>query len=81
MCEILQTEGDARQSCQNDVNPDPSAMGYCYIDAESNPPVGNAELVKDCSPHKRQLRFVGEETPANGAIAVVACVGATLRGE
>jgi hypothetical protein len=81
MCEILQTEGPARDACQNDQFPDPSALGYCYIDAESDPPVGNPALVADCAPHKRQLRFVGEDTPANGAVAVVACLGATLRGE
>jgi hypothetical protein len=81
MCEILQTEGAARDACQNDQVPDPSAIGYCYIDAESDPPVGNPALVADCAPHKRQLRFVGDDTPANGAVAVVACLGATLRGE
>ena len=78
LCEILQTEGPALESCQNEEPADPSAIGYCYIDAESDPKIGNEKLVANCKPKKRLLRFVGNDTPANGAIAIVACLGATL---
>lgn len=77
-CELLQLSGGDLNTCQNDANP-PSTPGYCYINAAPNEPhVGNADLVKDCSAsEKRLLRFVGN-TPAQGAIALVACLGASL---
>lgn len=77
-CEIAQAEGDNRNHCLN--NPaDSDTPGYCYIDPYGSPPVGNAELVKDCAPtSKRLIRFVGPNTPANGATAYIACLGATL---
>jgi hypothetical protein len=57
----------------------PNTPGYCYINAAPNEPqVGSAALVNDCSADsKRLLRFVGD-TPAPGAIALVACLGASL---
>lgn len=77
-CELLQLTGGELGMCQNDVSP-PSVAGYCYINAAPNEPnVGNAALVNDCSADaKRLLRFVGD-TPAPGAIALVACLGAAL---
>jgi hypothetical protein len=79
LCEIEQTEGAARETCQNDPVPEPSATGYCYVDAESDPPIGSEKVVENCSP-KRMLRFVGDETPKSGATAIIACIGATLGG-
>ena len=77
-CELLQLKGTELQSCQTDPSP-PNVPGYCYINAAPNEPnVGEAALVKDCSADsKRLLRFVGG-TPAPGAIALVACLGASL---
>jgi hypothetical protein len=77
-CELLQLGGDQLKSCQNDAAA-PDVPGYCYVNAAPNEPnVGNADLVKDCSADsKRLLRFVGG-TPASGAIALVACLGASL---
>jgi hypothetical protein len=77
-CELLQLKGTDLQSCQKDLTP-PTSPGYCYINAAPNEPhVGEAQLVKDCSAdQKRLLRFVGN-TPAQGAIALVACLGAAL---
>ncbi len=77
-CELKQLSGPDLQSCQNDASA-PNVPGYCYVNAAPNEPnVGNAELVKDCSPDsKRLLRFVGD-TPAKGSIALVACLGASL---
>lgn len=77
-CELAQLSGSDLQKCQSDTTP-PNIPGYCYINAASNEPqVGNPDLVKDCSADaKRLLRFVGD-TPAAGAIALVACLGASL---
>ena len=77
-CELLQLKGGELGMCQNDASP-PNVPGYCYVNAAPNEPnVGNADLVKDCSADsKRLLRFVGD-TPAQGAIALVACLGASL---
>jgi hypothetical protein len=78
-CEIAQLSGNDLNTCQNDANGDALPPGYCYINAAPNEtPVGNPELVKDCSADsKRLLRFVGH-TPTPGAIALVACLGASL---
>ncbi len=77
-CELLQLKDADLKSCQFDASA-PNVPGYCYVNAAPNEPnVGNADLVKDCSPDsKRLLRFVGD-TPARGAIALVACLGASL---
>jgi hypothetical protein len=77
-CELLQLSGGDLETCQNSDSP-PTVPGYCYINAAPNEPnVGNANLVKDCTADsKRLLRFVGD-TPAPGAIALVACLGASL---
>jgi len=77
-CELLQLKGTELGMCQNDASP-PTTPGYCYVNAAPNEPnVGNPDLVKDCSADsKRLLRFVGD-TPAPGAIALVACLGAAL---
>jgi hypothetical protein len=77
-CELAQLSGADLQKCQNDEAA-PNVPGYCYINAAPNEPhVGNESLVNDCAPdQKRLLRFVGD-TPARGAIALVACVGASL---
>jgi hypothetical protein len=76
VCKIQQVPGDLYQSCLNDVQPDPSVVGYCYIDnmpyidadgvtqcANPGDPgcIGNPELVKSCdAAHKRILRFVSD---------------------
>ncbi|HYP90094.1 MAG TPA: hypothetical protein VEQ59_18115, partial [Polyangiaceae bacterium] len=77
-CELAQLKGDDLKACQENPSP-PNVPGYCYINAAPNEPhIGKPELVKDCSPEsKRLLRFVGD-TPAPGAIALVACLGASL---
>jgi hypothetical protein len=77
-CELLQLSGGDLAKCQNDASP-PTTPGYCYVNADPNEvPIGNPDLVKDCSADsKRLLRFVGD-TPAPGAIALVACLGASL---
>ena len=77
-CELLQLRDADLTSCQNDTAA-PTTPGYCYVNAAPNEPnVGNPDLVKDCSADsKRLLRFVGD-TPAPGAIALVACLGASL---
>jgi hypothetical protein len=71
LCEIEQSLGDELTACQRDA--DASAPGYCYIDASLN--LGDPALVQDC-PGQRGLRFVGDDTPRNGAQTFIACVGA-----
>jgi hypothetical protein len=76
-CEIAQAKGANLEHCLN--NPGESGTpGYCYIDPFGSPPVGDAELVKDCGSSKRKIRFVGPDTPTPGAPAYIACLGATL---
>lgn len=77
-CEIAQATGDNLEQCLNStVNT--ATPGYCYVDPFGDPPVGNPEFVKKCEPaNKRLIRFVGPDTPAPGAPAYIACLGATL---
>ena len=75
MCEIgLATNLDA---CLQSQTPPNDVYGWCYIDATTDPVIGNPALVADCD-RKRQLRFVGDDTPANGSTVFMACMGAPL---
>ncbi len=77
-CQLAQAEGETRNQCLND--PAGSAQpGYCYLDPFGEPPQGNPELVSQCGESKRLIRFVGPDTPAPGATAFLACLGATTR--
>jgi hypothetical protein len=68
MCEIQQFSGADLTSCQEGGEP---GAGYCYVD--------RGALVEACKATERRiLRFVGENVPAKGSIAVIACLGATL---
>jgi hypothetical protein len=74
MCEIQQETDQALADCQNATgNPPP---GYCYID---NPA---SVALKNCPDNqKRLLKFVdsaASKTPAQGAIAFIACLGAPI---
>ena len=79
------TEGD-HEACANDASDQPkvkagakagkNADGWCYVDATTNPPTGNAEIVKDCVQTERHLiRFVGAGNPAPGATLFISCSG------
>lgn len=77
-CEIKQFEGQQLTDCQ-ELAPEPASAGYCYINAAPNEPnVGSAELVKDCAADSKRLLRFGGGAPAKGAIALVACLGASL---
>ncbi|MEO6602045.1 MAG: hypothetical protein ABIQ16_19350 [Polyangiaceae bacterium] len=73
-CEIKQEEGPDLEACRQ--NHDVPA-GFCYVDDPTS------TLVAGCPANdKRLLRFVGgsdgSKTPAPGAIAFIACVGAPI---
>ncbi len=87
VCEIEQSRGDDLVACQNDEASSSQNPGYCYIDAEridssgQPAPIGNPELLGGCQPgQRRNLRFVGENTPQNGAVTFIACTGAPVGG-
>lgn len=79
------TVGD-HNACANDASDQPkvtegaktgkNADGWCYVDATTNPPTGNADIVKDCVSTERHLiRFVGAGNPAPGATLFISCSG------
>jgi len=84
-CEIIQltdngTPPDARDQCQNNESDQVSANvnGWCYIDAESIPPQGNANLsdISQCPQNERRLvRFVNGGNIQSGATALITCSG------
>ena len=81
-CEIKQLSGDEQRACQYDASRFPkteggkTADGWCYIDANSNPPAGDAALVGTCpATEQRKLRFVGAGEPLNETTLFITCSG------
>jgi hypothetical protein len=79
MCEITPAQGTARDVCLSD----PAAVnagnnfGYCYVDPKIG--LGTDELVSACpASQKRKLQFIGQNTPAKGSVAFIACLGSTV---
>jgi hypothetical protein len=80
LCEILPAPaGPAEQTCLNDKTASNSGdqYGFCYVDPENGR--GSDAVVDTCPPtSKRKIQFIGEDTPANGSVAFVACVGGNV---
>jgi hypothetical protein len=76
-CEIPQATGQVLAACQNDLDPGPTASGWCYIEGDPGvAPLGNPALVQSCpSGDQRVLRFVGTGTPAPDATVFASCQG------
>jgi hypothetical protein len=81
-CEIKQLADDELHACQFDTSHDPRTTsgvpvdGWCYIDAASNPPAGDASLVSTCAPtEQRKLRFVGDGQPIDHSTLFITCSG------
>jgi len=72
MCEIGFVKD--RGTCENQGKTGDN-FGWCYVDPSQG--IGNPELVKKCNP-QRQLIFSGDDTPAAGSTAVIACLGAPI---
>jgi hypothetical protein len=79
-CEMAQTDGADQVACQQDLSDAPvnsggaGVNGWCYVDGESTPPVGNPELVLRCPAGERHfIRFVGEGHAAPGATLFLSC--------
>ena len=84
LCEIEQFTGDRLALCQA-VTPPSDIYGYCYIDPEALEDGSTAQnnanqIVASCpSTQRRLLRFAGDNVPAKGAIALIACLGANVQ--
>jgi hypothetical protein len=81
-CEIVQPDGEELAACQYDPREQPltadgePVFGWCYIDTNAVPAVGNPEIVSDCpEDEKRDLRIVGDSLPASGATVFMSCTG------
>jgi hypothetical protein len=84
-CEINQLAGSDLQTCQAGTG---TTAGYCYIDAAAetmNPGAAGAiaaALAKCDATQQQLLKFVDADethkTPAQGAIAFIACLGAPI---
>ncbi|HTA93365.1 MAG TPA: hypothetical protein VK745_27495 [Polyangiaceae bacterium] len=74
-CEILQETGSDLTQCVADQTSG-VAPGYCYINNPASPALTN------CPANQKQiLRFVSDSshpTPAAGAVAFIACIGAPI---
>ena len=81
-CQIPQLEEEQLSVCQNDVSESPvtaagePVSGFCYVDASTDPAVGNPALVARCAEsERRMIRLVGEGEPSQGATLFVTCSG------
>lgn len=80
-CEVAPLEGAAQEACQNKVSAsftDPAtgeeAHGYCYIDANATPAVGNPALVSGCPETERQMiRFMGDSPERSRSVMFIHC--------
>lgn len=79
-CEVPQLKGDDLIACQSNIADNPvtssgaSVDGYCYIDAVSEPAVGNPIHVAACPENeRRRIRLVGKGEPAIGATLGLSC--------
>jgi hypothetical protein len=74
-CEIVQAQGAELAKCQSGQG---AAPGYCYV----NKAVDTGGQLKKCPSNQQQLlRFVDDgknATPAPGAVAFIACLGAPV---
>lgn len=68
-------------ACQNDVANPPlntageEVNGWCYVDATTQPVIGNEEIVKNCpETEKRIVRFVGQGAAKPGATMFISCI-------
>jgi hypothetical protein len=82
VCELEQLDGDALKACQETVPPAPvqteagDVDGWCYVDATSNPPIGNPEIAASCpKTDRRILHFVGAAEPLSDSTLFIACHG------
>ena len=75
-CEIKQAQGEELAKCQSGQV---AESGYCYVDKKVDP---TGEQLKDCPSNQQQLlRFADNgdnPTPAKGAVAFIACLGAPV---
>ncbi|MDC3959104.1 hypothetical protein [Polyangium jinanense] len=81
-CQIPQLKDEELTICQNDVSDDPvtpagePVSGFCYVDASTDPAIGNPALVARCADsERRMIRLVGEGEPSKGATLFVTCSG------
>ena len=76
MCEIKQETDEELIKCQKNQT---AAPGYCYVDKK----VDTGGQLKNCPATQQQLlRFVDDgtnPTPAKGAVAFIACLGAAVQ--
>lgn len=79
-CEIPQLEGEELKQCQNDISDAPmsssgkSIDGYCYVDATTEPAIGNPIHVATCTENeRRRIRLVGKAEPAKDATLILSC--------
>jgi len=82
-CELLHTPaGFELEACQGRVSEPVVTIsgkpvhGWCYVDAEADPPLGEPTIAAACpSDQKRLIRLVGDATPARGATSFLYCNG------
>jgi hypothetical protein len=77
-CRLDEAQGAALNTCRTNLDASTQAPAFCYVDPDKG--LGDPALVQNCPTTKRGLlRFVGTDTPTQGSIAYMACMGKALR--
>jgi hypothetical protein len=80
LCEIEPVPpGNAETTCLNNPQASNSGdqYGYCYVDPKQGR--GSDAVLEGCRSHqRRKIQFIGENTPANGSTAFIACLGQSV---
>ncbi|HEY8944051.1 MAG TPA: hypothetical protein VIM73_07310, partial [Polyangiaceae bacterium] len=84
LCEIEQFEGANFRRCIEEVTTPSDIHGYCYVDPTASPDdrarMAAEQIVASCpNTQRRLLRFAGDNVPAKGAVALIACLGANVQ--
>ncbi len=81
LCKIQQFSGEELARCQSEPTAPADIYGYCYVDPEGSTGMAKMQketIVASCpASQKRLLRFTGENVPAKGSVAMIACLGST----
>ncbi|HEY8943860.1 MAG TPA: hypothetical protein VIM73_06355 [Polyangiaceae bacterium] len=84
LCKIQQHRDDALRRCQTEPATPANIHGYCYVDPaeaqNADAKAAASTLVENCpNTQRRLLRFTGEDVPAKGAVAFIACLGGNVQ--
>lgn len=84
-CAIRQFDGQELEACRTTVTSANNTHGFCYVDPTASgltpqQSQAAATIVASCpNTQRRLLQFTGDNVPAKGSIALIACLGGNVQ--